>query len=112
MRSVLDDVQRHKTSRQAPQAVVNVEFACVKGAGLATRFGLLVFSQHGSERHAICVADVRARCVLACLAATRLAAVAQDVLHCLCVRSLESNAHVLEGSACVEAALRHAEALQ
>ena len=91
---------------------MNVEFACVKGADFPTPFGLLVFSQNGSECSAICVADVPARCVLAGFAVTRVTAFAQDVVLCLCVRSLESDAQVLEGGACVEAALCHAEAPQ
>ena len=91
---------------------MNVEVACVKGASFPTPFGLLVFSQNGNERRAICVADVPAYCVLAGLAATRLTAFAQDAVLCLCVRSLESDAQVLEGGAYVEAALCHAEAPQ
>ena len=91
---------------------MNIECACVKGAGLPTLFGLLVFLQNGSERRAICVADVPARCVLAGLAAARMTALAKDAVNIGGVGALESDAQVLEGGACVEAALCHAEAPQ
>ena len=86
---------------------MNVECACVKGAGLPTPLGLLVFLQNGSERRAICVADVPARCVLAGLAAARVTALAEDAVNIGGVGALESDAQVLEGGACVEASLCH-----
>lgn len=91
---------------------MNVECACVKGAGLPTPFGLLVFLQNGSESCAICVADVPARCVLAGLAAARATTLTEDAVNIGGVGAIESDAQVLEGGACVEAALCHAEAPQ
>ena len=51
-------------------------------------------------------------CVLACFAAARATALAQDAINISCVGALESETNVLEGRACVEATLCHAEAPQ
>ena len=75
---------------------MNVEFACVKRAGFTTPFGLLIFSQNGSERRAICLTDVPSSRVLTRFAATRLTALAQDALVIGCVGAVESKTHVLE----------------
>ena len=61
--------------------------------------------QNISERRAIRVAGVPASCVVAGLAAARATALAEDAVNIGGVGALEGDAHVLEGGACVEAAL-------
>ena len=112
MTSVLQQLQRNQASGKSPQRVLNVELAGAQNTCLASRFRLLVCSQNGSEGRAICVADVPACCVLAGFAAARVTALAEDAVDIGGVGALESDAQVLEGGACVEAALCHAEAPQ
>ena len=91
---------------------MNVKFSGVKRACFPSRFGLLVFTQDGSQGRAISVTDVLSCSMLARFAATRLTAFAQDALNIGCVGALEGKTHVLEGRCRVEAPLRHAESLQ
>ena len=53
-----------------------------------------------------------ARCVLAGLAAARMTPFAKDAVNIGGVGAFESDAHVLEGGACVAATLCHAEVPQ